>query len=124
MCKTQFESQEALLHDQPTRAAKYNEKGSKLYSANQFEQSMYYYYKAHQLYPKSPTFGLNLLTCMHHCRQIHYKEALALDMLDSLSEATLKAHQSKRLQALQSAFVRLLKRAPPLRRYRIDVAVP
>jgi tetratricopeptide (TPR) repeat protein len=124
LCTTQFESQEALLHDQPTRAVNYNEKGSQLYSNNQFEQSMYYYYKAHQLYPKSPTFGLNLLTCMHHCRQIQYKEALAQNLLDILKDSPLKAHQNKRLIALQSAFVGLLKRTPPLRRYRIDVAVP
>jgi hypothetical protein len=48
LCTTQFESQEALLSDRPTRAARYNKKGSQLYANNQFEQSMYYYYKAHQ----------------------------------------------------------------------------
>jgi tetratricopeptide (TPR) repeat protein len=124
LCTTQFESQEALVGDQPTRAARYNETGSQLYGNNKFEQSMYYYYKAHQLYPKSHAFALNLLTCMHHCRQIQYKEALAQNLLNMLSDSALKAHQKKRLQALQSAFVGLLKRTPPLRRYRIDVAVP
>lgn len=124
LCTAQFEVQEALLYDQPTRAAKYNEKGSHWYANNQFEQSMYYYYKAYRLYPKSPTFCLNLLTCMHHCRQIQYKEALAQGLLDALANIQLNTNQKKRLAALQSAFVGILKRTPPLRRYRIDVTVP
>jgi len=124
LCTTQFESQEALLGDQPTRAARYNKKGSQLYANNQFEQSMYYYYKAHQLYPNSPTFGLNLLTCMHHCRQVQYKEALAQQLFDTLNGTGLKSYQIKRLRALQAAFNGLFKRTHPLRRYRIDVAVP
>lgn len=124
LCTTQFESQEALLGDQPTRAARYNKKGSQLYANNQFEQSMYYYYKAHQLYPKSPTFGLNLLTCMHHCRQVQYKEALAQQLFDTLNGTGLKSYQIKRLRTLQAAFNGLFKRTHPLRRYRIDVAVP
>ena len=99
-------------------------KGSQLYANNQFEQSMYYYYKAHQLYPKSPTFGLNLLTCMHHCRQVQYKEALAQQLFDTLNGTGLKSYQIKRLRALQAAFNGLFKRTHPLRRYRIDVAVP
>ncbi|MDG1255001.1 MAG: hypothetical protein P8N90_07295 [Glaciecola sp.] len=104
LCTTQFESQEALLSDRPTRAARYNKKGSQLYANNQFEQSMYYYYKAHQLYPKSPTFGLNLLTCMHHCRQVQYKKALAQQLLNTLNKSELKPNQINRLHTLQAAF--------------------
>jgi hypothetical protein len=61
---------------------------------------------------------------MHHCRQVQYKEALAQQLFDTLNDTGLKSYQIKRLRALQSAFDALFKRTHPLRRYRIDVAVP
>lgn len=124
LCITQFEAQEEQLADKKTRASAYNVQGSELYANHEFEKSMYYFYKAYRLYPKTATFTLNLLTCMHHCKQIQYKEALAQILLGDLEASLLKPQQRKRLVSLQHSFTSLLKRTPTLRRYRIDVAMP
>lgn len=62
--------------------------------------------------------------CVLCTTQFESQEALAQQLFDTLNGSGLKSYQIKRLRALQSAFDGLFKRTHPLRRYRVDVAVP
>jgi DNA-binding NarL/FixJ family response regulator len=94
------------------KAHKLNETGLEYFHSHNPQQSVSYFYKAHQLAPEHAAYTLNLLQSLLDVGQLHYRSETRIGLYQKLQSVELTGTNRQRFRKLQEKYAELFAQVP------------